>query len=170
MNGEIYKFPPACGVYHLVKNGAVQYVGQSRNVLGRVSSWALRHEFDSYRVFECSPDELNDLERQHIKQFDPPLNKAGRGELPYIGVSRALRHDGRVFDSADAYLSEQPPRISSGVLRRAGLGPNSSALMALAATGKIPMPVCRKGAQLYWDREAVRAWLRLRAPMEPRAA
>lgn len=63
------------GIYFLILNQEVVYVGQSVDVLGRIS----RHkregkEFDSYSYVLCSPENLNTLEAQYITAFMPWLN------------------------------------------------------------------------------------------------
>lgn len=63
------------GIYFLILNQEVVYVGQSVDVLGRIS----RHkregkQFDSYSYILCAPEKLNTLEAQYITAFMPWLN------------------------------------------------------------------------------------------------
>jgi len=64
------------GVYHLVSGDQVLYVGQSRNLLSRIGchEW---QRFDEVRFFYCHESKLHDLEEQHIKRLQPPLNREG---------------------------------------------------------------------------------------------
>lgn len=160
-----YRVPPSSvGVYHLMQGDRVWYVGQSINIMGRVGSWRCHFadQFDGYRVFPCEPSRLNALEREHILRHQPPLNKAGRS-VPYMGVTRAVRVDRRLYDSADAYIDELPERIGSTVIcGRLRIAPNSPALVALAGAGLFPAPVCGRGDRYWWDRETVRSWLTAR--------
>ena len=63
------------GIYFLIFEQEVIYVGQSVDVLGRIS----RHkregkEFDSYSYILCAPERLNELEALYITAFMPWLN------------------------------------------------------------------------------------------------
>lgn len=72
-----------CGVYVLLRQGQVQYVGQSINVFGRLSihrspnEWKRLGEFDEVRIHWCEHDGLNDLESRLIAEHRPLLNAAG---------------------------------------------------------------------------------------------
>jgi hypothetical protein len=76
------------GVYHLILNDEVVYVGASQNVSSRIRSW---HCVDSPLVFfdrvEVYPvktkRQLAELEHQHIRQYQPKHNLAGITS-PYI--------------------------------------------------------------------------------------
>lgn len=64
-----------CGVYFVIKNERVIYVGQSTNIYARVSSsdhWA--RDGDALAFILCSPDELDALESYYIHLFRPPRN------------------------------------------------------------------------------------------------
>lgn len=63
------------GVYFLMLDGEVTYVGQSIDLLGRIS----RHkregkEFDSFAYILCGKDDLNDMEAKYITILMPWLN------------------------------------------------------------------------------------------------
>lgn len=67
-----------CGVYFLIRNDEVVYVGQSRNILARVIQHAEGEDsflpdkvFDSYWFIECAEPDLDGLERKWIEFFDP---------------------------------------------------------------------------------------------------
>lgn len=74
------------GIYHLVRDGVVLYVGQSRNVVARVGGHAYQ-DYDEVRIFYCEPEHLNQAEQEHIERFQPLLNRAGR-VWPFIPTSR----------------------------------------------------------------------------------
>lgn len=63
------------GVYFLLQNGKVVYVGQSTNVEKRLIShkWTEK-QFDSYRVIPCAKDLLLYYEKRWIKRFKPIYN------------------------------------------------------------------------------------------------
>jgi len=61
------------GVYFLVKDEEVIYVGQSVNIYSRISEH--RHkQFDKYAFVPCSVDLLNKLESLYIHVLRPKLN------------------------------------------------------------------------------------------------
>lgn len=76
------------GVYALTWRDVVVYVGQSRNLLGRLGahrarsagktlpSWhpVRRVQFDGVHVYPCGPDDLDALEREMINRFRPRHN------------------------------------------------------------------------------------------------
>jgi len=64
------------GIYFLIRDGRVVYVGQSVDVWSRIAhhAGANRHIFDSYAFEPCSRDELNDLESEYIMALKPVGN------------------------------------------------------------------------------------------------
>lgn len=70
------------GIYFLIKDKEVIYVGQSTDVFHRMA----RHrrdnrEFDSFAYIQCEKDQLDDLEAKYIAAFVPPLNLS-LGRIP----------------------------------------------------------------------------------------
>ncbi|WP_120636053.1 helix-turn-helix domain-containing protein [Ruegeria sp. EL01] len=65
---------PRSGVYFLILNGHVVYVGQSRNIVQRINTHRADKAFDKVQVFPCEPYELNDYEGFFIRLLRPPLN------------------------------------------------------------------------------------------------
>ena len=66
--------PKLCGVYFLIKQNSIIYIGQSQNVLYRIGTHSLRIDFDHFTYIPCKKAGLLKLETQMIKKFDPPLN------------------------------------------------------------------------------------------------
>lgn len=66
-----------CGIYFLIKNSKIVYVGQSISILGRVSAHKREKQFDSVAMVECSREDLSRLELFYIRKFKPELNVAG---------------------------------------------------------------------------------------------
>lgn len=63
------------GIYFLIKDGVVVYVGQSNNILTRVSTHST-FEFDSFNYFEVSSKKrLDNLEAYFIAKFKPAYNQ-----------------------------------------------------------------------------------------------
>lgn len=83
------------GVYFLVRNGRVIYVGQSTNVYGRVYYHMSQREkpFDSWCFVPCPPDRLDLIESLYIHSLKPKLNgRIGDKLLAPIGPDALIRH------------------------------------------------------------------------------
>jgi hypothetical protein len=143
------------GVYHLLRDGKVMYVGASRNLMCRIGGWLATEgiQIDEVRVFPVEPDRLQEVETAHIAEHDPPINTVGRkGQLPNFG-SRAWRNgivfaDGcrnKVwFPSANAYLLTCPELLNKQHLVNAqivGRGVRVDDLLRLASAGEFPAPI-----------------------------
>jgi excinuclease UvrABC nuclease subunit len=68
--------PPITGIYFLILNTDIVYVGQSTDVEFRVHSHRRRGEkvFDSFYCVSCDPEKLDILEAEYIVQFNPRYN------------------------------------------------------------------------------------------------
>ena len=64
----------AVGVYFLIKNKSVVYVGQSTSVYSRISTHQHIKDFDSIAWVSCEPHILDRLESLYIHTFRPLLN------------------------------------------------------------------------------------------------
>lgn len=65
-----------CGVYFLLDNNKIVYIGKSTNIISRVSEHAKKgRSFSHYYAIPCSPDSVNDLEKEMIRRFMPEQNK-----------------------------------------------------------------------------------------------
>ena len=66
-----------CGVYLLMRDGAVVYIGQSKNVYSRIASHmkAASFEFDAFEIEVCAPEELLTEEARLIDKHMPRENK-----------------------------------------------------------------------------------------------
>lgn len=65
------------GIYFLIKNRDVVYVGQSVNVLHRIGRHKLEErDFDGYAFMECAREDMNRLEALYIDAFIPEMNMA----------------------------------------------------------------------------------------------
>ena len=61
------------GIYFLIRNRKIVYIGQSKNVEKRLKSH-LKKEYDSVRVIQCAIESLSYYEKRWIKLFKPELN------------------------------------------------------------------------------------------------
>ncbi len=67
----------AMGVYFLIKDKEVVYVGQSIDIYGRLSKHrADGRDFDSFAFIQCEKALLNDLESLYISAFVPFMNSS----------------------------------------------------------------------------------------------
>lgn len=72
------------GVYFLIKDGVVVYVGQSSNVEKRVLCHVDK-DFDRWRVIGCNDSKRLEYERRLIKYFKPKFNGETGGKRPGAG-------------------------------------------------------------------------------------
>jgi hypothetical protein len=67
---------PQCGVYFLIQDSRIVYIGQSVNVHARLADhWNGEKRFDRVYWVRCAQRDLAPLEAAYIAQFNPPLNK-----------------------------------------------------------------------------------------------
>lgn len=66
------------GVYFLIRNARVVYVGSYSTILWRLGNHRRsKKPHDAWAYVECSKAELRSLERQYIKALKPELNVLG---------------------------------------------------------------------------------------------
>lgn len=68
----------ACGVYFLIKDNEIVYIGQSINIASRITQHRDK-EFDSVSYVACHRSELDVLESLYILAYKPPLNGVAGG-------------------------------------------------------------------------------------------
>jgi excinuclease UvrABC nuclease subunit len=66
--------PPTPGVYFLIYEGQIIYVGQSMDVCNRHIQHRSEKRFDRLTYILCPVELLNDLEAAYIMLLKPPLN------------------------------------------------------------------------------------------------
>lgn len=72
------RFRMSSGVYFLIRDDQVVYVGQAVDVHARVSTHGRNwKQFDSYTYIPCEHDRLDEVERHYIRLFQPELNVRG---------------------------------------------------------------------------------------------
>lgn len=101
------------GVYFLINDGRVDYVGQSLNVLGRIAEHQRRgRRFTHVSIVLAPPDELLRIEKLYIRAFRPPWNRyepsdrAAYGEVPIEALRAAVEGIGR------ARRREEPGQVA----------------------------------------------------------
>lgn len=73
-----FEIPSTSGIYFLISNDTIVYVGQSVNVLNRIRQHLADKFFDKINIIQCPEKELIKLESFYIKKFNPILNKVGK--------------------------------------------------------------------------------------------
>lgn len=69
-----------CGIYFLLKEEDVVYVGQSVNAAGRILTHLKEgKDFDRVLFWPQRRSRLDDVEKRLIRLLQPPLNHAHRG-------------------------------------------------------------------------------------------
>jgi len=66
------------GIYFLIKDKQIIYIGQSINIHNRLSHHSSRKQFDAISIIECNPDNLDELESLYIHAIKPCLNGNGK--------------------------------------------------------------------------------------------
>lgn len=64
----------AVGIYFLIAEKKVVYVGQSTNVFSRIYTHLQTKQFDSYVYIPCEKEMLDKVESLYIHFLSPPLN------------------------------------------------------------------------------------------------
>jgi hypothetical protein len=76
-NCQPIQLPTYSGVYFLRQGPTIVYVGQSRNIAGRVAThWADNHkEFDSIEAMQVPEEQLDLVEQYWIQNLQPRYNR-----------------------------------------------------------------------------------------------
>lgn len=82
------------GIYFLIDDGEIVYVGQARN---DIAARLIAHHrsgkiFDSYFWTKCHPDYLSELEADYIVRFEPRYNMVIPLNYRWMTITRLLRH------------------------------------------------------------------------------
>lgn len=72
-------FSQITGVYFLIKETEIVYIGQSINCPKRIAEHTKDKDFDNFTIIKCERDELDILESLYIFKFEPKLNKVFTG-------------------------------------------------------------------------------------------
>ncbi|MEL7966324.1 hypothetical protein AAG587_08105 [Vreelandella neptunia] len=72
--------PHLTGVYFLIKDERIVYVGQSLNIISRVAAHVKHKEFDRFAFVPCDAQDLDVLESLYIHFLQPELNGLLNGD------------------------------------------------------------------------------------------
>jgi len=70
------------GIYFLMSNNEIVYVGQSKNIYARIHSHSTSKKFDSVSWVLCDATERSAMETAYIMLYEPKLN----GRIPQTGM------------------------------------------------------------------------------------
>ena len=71
------------GIYFLYDGDKLVYIGQSKSILARIGQHMNTEKpFDSYALIECDEEDLDSMEAQYIRHYQPPLNVVGANTGP----------------------------------------------------------------------------------------
>lgn len=80
------------GVYFLIQDSRVVYVGKSVDMYTRVSEHKSKgREFTHFSVIQCPPEGLNELESKYILAFNPIGNTGRYGKLVYSVSAKTIQ-------------------------------------------------------------------------------
>lgn len=83
----------ACGIYFLLRDGEVVYVGQSVSIARRVKTHRKTLVFDEVKYIEVDRTRLNDAERKFIMELKPKHNGTVRaGNRDYCEPRAKVTH------------------------------------------------------------------------------
>lgn len=72
-----------CGIYFLIKDEKIVYVGQSINIQNRVQQHRMIKDFDRFTYVECKAEDLSKIEAMYINKLKPILNYNLAGRLVF---------------------------------------------------------------------------------------
>jgi len=93
----------AQGVYFLVKNDAISYIGSSVNLMSRLAQHLKRKDFDEVLILEmndCNERLMRNIENTLIKRLKPPKNKQLYTTLKFIDKDGMEVSTTRLFEMA----------------------------------------------------------------------
>jgi hypothetical protein len=114
-----------CGVYFLILDSKVVYVGQSVNIPSRISQHRQDKgkEFDKYHYIECDERDLDEVEQFYIRKFKPSQNKKLYGSQT---LKVARRDKPVIWLKSHPVFSRFPEITLREWMRRAGVAYNKA--------------------------------------------
>ncbi len=112
------------GIYFLIKNEKVVYIGQSLNVIPRITIHKKQERiaFDSFTIELCKADEMNDREADYIVSMNPPGNKTIPANSKWISLEQIKNRSGLTKPAIKRAMRPNDTRDVNGYYRIAELG------------------------------------------------
>ncbi len=89
------------GIYFLFRGDDLVYIGQSINVLGRVTAHTSDKDFDSFAYLPCPEKELLAVEALYINEFKPLLN--GRANRNLVSDLKTMYELKKLWDRGEHF-------------------------------------------------------------------
>jgi hypothetical protein len=110
-----------CGIYFLINEGEIVYVGQAADIHSRIAAHARDGKtFTAYSFVECKPSELSDLEAEYIVAFAPRLNQKLPPNANWCSLRQLRMHAselGIFANEVDRFLRENQIQAVNGYYR-----------------------------------------------------
>jgi len=74
-NPSIKKLSSFCGIYFLIHNDDIVYIGQSIDIPNRIRQHRGHYPFDKVHYLEVNKNELTRIEKEYILKYTPRYNK-----------------------------------------------------------------------------------------------
>lgn len=87
-------FENKTGIYFLIKDNEIVYVGQSTQFYTKLSSHVNNKDFDSYFIIEVPEEQLTEYEVEYIIKFNPIYNSI----LPSNNIYKTLESMKKIFE------------------------------------------------------------------------
>lgn len=101
------------GVYFLLKNSIVVYVGKSINAIARIHTHKKDKEFTHFAIIECDEDKMRFIESDMIAKYQPLYNKSFPVNEDWICVNKKIKEilsdnsDLKVADIIDKFKKSE---------------------------------------------------------------
>lgn len=71
-----FPVPSQCGIYFLIRDGEIRYIGQTKTLLYRLSQHSRAgRQFDAFSFIPCREDQLDELEKVYVTLLMPEENR-----------------------------------------------------------------------------------------------
>lgn len=80
--------PKIVGIYFLIDNEEIVYVGQSKDIYSRINTHTKHKVFDRFTYIKCPEEMLDTIETRYIKRLEPKLNRNKDGRLVYPATNQ----------------------------------------------------------------------------------
>lgn len=82
-----FPYSDMSGIYFLIKDGEVVYIGQSVSIFARIAEHRKSKDFDSINWIPCKKEMLDKMESLYIHFIQPPLNGRHVNGVPHAPIN-----------------------------------------------------------------------------------
>lgn len=105
-----WSFPNCPGIYFLIRENKIVYVGQSKSVVARLLSHYKYKNFDRFYYCKVNESELNDYETYYILKFAPEENKTIPNNSYFKTIDQISKYFSVPVGIVDTVLREKSTR------------------------------------------------------------